>query len=352
MKILADFHHACLYESLAMLFEDRFGWELYRPIGMEWFETGIWQFERGMYGDAVARQYLAPWSSDTDAGDHTERRDDQHPERTHRMVTMEQARAIGIDVVLATLTENQRGWHRFAREIGAHYGFQAGNQGAANEWGLAEFALLSCTTPEVKPWMPHVYYHQEFDLGHYRFDWPPQERDYIGTWVQCLTSDSAESSRFRRLAAMTPELRWRYHGHCSNDGDPLYGGNMPRCADVAAKMRAARVGVHLKTWSDGYGHVIHNLFAIGKPVIATAGYYADKLAAPLFVDGVTSFDVQRRTDAETIEIVRRLVGDDDFHRQIGEAAAARFREVVSFDEDARAVRAMLDGVLSDRLVRA
>lgn len=42
MKVLADHHHDDLYESLRILFEDRLGWELYRPIGTEWYTEGYW----------------------------------------------------------------------------------------------------------------------------------------------------------------------------------------------------------------------------------------------------------------------------------------------------------------------
>ena len=63
MKVLADYHHHDLWESLELLFA-RFGWTLYRPIGMEWFEQGYWNHERKWHGDAIARQYLEPWGSD------------------------------------------------------------------------------------------------------------------------------------------------------------------------------------------------------------------------------------------------------------------------------------------------
>lgn len=49
MRVLADYHHHDLFESLAILFEDRLGWELYRPIGMEWFDEGYWNFERAWH---------------------------------------------------------------------------------------------------------------------------------------------------------------------------------------------------------------------------------------------------------------------------------------------------------------
>ena len=139
MKVLSDYHHGDLYESLAMLFEDRFGFELYMPIGMEWFDAGIWQHEKHFHGNEIAHQYLDQWGSDKNCGDHWEREDWQHTGRVLKQVTLEQFRAQKFDIVLATLTENEAGLHRVAKEVGAKFGMQLGNQGAPCRYDLAEF---------------------------------------------------------------------------------------------------------------------------------------------------------------------------------------------------------------------
>ena len=342
MKVLVDYHHADLYESLAMLFEDRFGWELYRPYGLEWWDDGYWNYERHMpHGRDIAAQYLSPWGSDKDLGDHFERDDESHPGRILKLLTLEQA--LEVDIVIASLTENEEGFHRFAKSIGAKFGLQLGNQGTVNRYDLADFSLFS-TTREYTPWTPFVFYRQEFSLKDFRFEYPPTESDVAATWVQCLPSAGEDWDRFTSLAKATPELRWFHHGHCNQDSG-YWRSNVRTTPELAAQMRAARIGIHFKQWSDGYGHVIHNLFAVGKPVVATASYYADKLAAPLFVDGETSFDVQTRSKDEVVAILHRLASDDDFHRRISENAAARFSEVVDFDADADAIRAMFEKVL-------
>ncbi len=352
IRVLVDHHHASLWESLEMLFTDRLGWELYRPRGSEWWGPGApWQFDQQMpHYEAVARQYMAGWDSDVDAGDHWERRDAMYPHRVHKMVTMDQARDLRPDIVIASIAENEQGFADFARSIGAKFGLQLGNQGSLNRYDLADFSLIS-TTRDHYPWTPYVVYRQEFDLGEYRFEYPPSERDYVGTWVQALPTDPTEYDRFLATAAAIPEARMRYHGHVG-PVDDFWGGNVTTNAELAALMRSAGVGWHCKTWSDGYGHVIHNLFAVGKPVIGTATYYADKLAGELFVEGVTSFDVQRHSHDETVAFIQRLMVDDDLHQRMSEASAARFREVVDFDAEFEQIRVMLDGVLSDRRVPA
>lgn len=357
MRVLVDAIHADLLHSLRLLFEDRYGWEMFVPSGMAWYHSGIWRFEHERLGDQVARQFLAEWGDDRQGpGDYSLRQDTTHPTRETKRVTLEQARATSWDLVIATLAENEAGLHGFARDVGATYGIQVGNQGALNQLGLADFVMSSVTMPHVKLWMPHVFYHQEFDLADFRFTYPPADRDLVATRVQCIT-ETDEYARFRAVAGLVPEVRFRHYGHCGARDD-LWGGDAPTTAEVATQMRAAGIAWHDKRWSDGYGHVVHDWFAVGRPVIGSTRYYTgqtdgiEKLAAPLFVEGVTSFDMDRRSDAELAELVRRLATDDEYHWTISHQAYDRFREVVSFDNEAREIRKMLDNVMSDRKVAA
>lgn len=347
MRILIDYAHADLWESLALLFEDRLGWEIFRPIGMEWYEQGIWQFERASLGDVVARQFLQVETTDEIREGWSVRMGTTHA-RPFRLVTPEQAREIGVDLVISTLAENEEGLHAFASEIGAHFGIQIGNQGALNRWHLAEFALSSVELG-FEPWKPTVTYHQEFSLQDFRIEPVPSDPDLVMTRVQCFTGVE-EYKRFRRLAEMTPDLRWRHYGHCG-ERDDLWGGDAPSTAEVARQMRNAGILYHYKAWSDGYGHVIHNAFAVGRPVLVNMGYYRDKLAGRLMVDGVTCIDLDSHSDQDLADIVLALsvpgAGD-----RLGAAARARFEEVVPFEKEAEEIRSLLEGILSDRLVTA
>jgi hypothetical protein len=351
IRVLTEFAHEDLYESMAILFEDRFGWELYRPIGMEWYERHIWNFERERLGDQVARQFLAEWDTDVQHSSGSVRWSTQHPRRSYTMLTYQQALDLKPDIVIATIAANELGLASFAGDIGAHYGIQVGNQGAPNVWSIAEFGLLSVTTPGFTPWKPHVTYHQEFSLDTYHPGFP--SRDEVATRVQCFT-ETAEYARFRRVAELVPEVRFRHYGHCGAH-DEYYGGDAPTVAQIADEMRAAKVGWHDKRWSDGYGHVVHAWFATGRPVIGSASYYSGayddvpKLAEPLFVEGVTSFDIDKRSDAELASLVRRLVTDEDYWMEISVNAFQRFGQVVDFDSEAQEIRTMLDNVLSDKV---
>ena len=352
MRVLADYHHHDLWESLEILFGDRLGWELYRPIGMDWFEQGYWNFERAWHGDAVARQYLTPWGDDADLVEHFERHDRSHPHRWHRMVTLDQARAMDWDVVIASVAHNHEGLARFAAEAGATFGIHLGNVRFStidmreDRWDLAAFGIVTTLLPAVPP-RPHVVVHQEFSLEDFRHEPPePHEGLVVSSFVNCFAENTAGYAQFRQTAALRPGLDWRVYGsYGSVAPDEFAAGNLGRCADVGAAMRASDVAWHTKQWSDGFGHVIHDWFAVGRPVVGYEWYYRTQLAGPLWSEGVTSFDLTDKSPAEAAAILDRLDADPELRLRMGDAAAARFREVVDFDAEEAAVRAMFAAVL-------
>jgi len=346
MKFMADYHHSDLFESYQLLFGDRFGWDIYAPYGMDWFDAWYWSFERAQHGDAVARQYLEGiWVNVVDKGPHVEAPDKTHPGRILKGVSLAQARAMDWDVVIASVPDNDPGFHRFAREHGAKFGVQMGNAGQFSDWDRADFGLVSTTT-NIPPPKPHVIYHQEFSLKDFRFEYPPAEKKSVASFVQCFAENPIPYAEFLELARRAPDLDWKVYGaYGTHPEDEFACGNQPTTPQVAAAMRRTRIAWHSKSWSDGYGHVIHNLFAVGKPIFGRASYYANKLAGPLWQEGITSFDVDRYTIDELLRVLRRLRDDDDFHYQMSVASSLRFREVVNFDEDAEKIKKLMEQVL-------
>jgi hypothetical protein len=226
VRVLVDYHHHDLWESLELLFTDRFGWELLRPIGLDWFEQGYWNHERKWHGDAIARQYLIPWGSDiTDLDGRLSRLDTSH-NRVQKLVTLEQARELRPDIVISTLAHNHEGMARFAAEVGATFGLQIGNvrfgaqDMAEDRWDLAAFGLVSGVMPLTPP-KPHVTYHQEFAVPEYQ---PPPRRlkdcdckgcgagFTVSSFVQCYPETDWAYRWMTDTAAVAPELDWRVYG--------------------------------------------------------------------------------------------------------------------------------------------
>jgi hypothetical protein len=360
VRVLADFHHHALAESLAILFEDRAGGELYFPIGMEWFEDGIWNFERKFHGDAVARQYLVGiWHDAVEVTPGVWRRfDPRHPGRIQHGVTLETAMNSDWDLVVSTLPPNDVGLHYIAKKAGAKFAIQVGNNHQVSEWHLADLILSSSTLPEyglVHPgtWgqvqtgpggKPTIVYHQEFSLEYFWFQYPPLSHR-IESFVNCFPEGPSYPD-FLAFAKGNRDFEFRVNGATGRPSwftedrpysDEFTGVDINEVPDVARAMQDARVIWHTKHWSDGFGHVIHNAFAVGRPVIGYARYYQDKLAGPLWQEGKTSFNIEGMPDRELASLLHRLVNDDEFHREVSTNAAVAFRNLVDFDGEADAI---------------
>jgi hypothetical protein len=55
-RIFCDYHHSGLLRSLIMLFEDRFGFDIYRPVSLDWYNEGFWRIWPSV---DTANQYLS-----------------------------------------------------------------------------------------------------------------------------------------------------------------------------------------------------------------------------------------------------------------------------------------------------
>jgi len=337
-SILADFHHADLFESHQLVFVDRFGWDLYRPIGMQWFEEGYWRFGRELFDDALAKQFLGIHGGDVDQGDHWERVDVNHPGRLYKMMTLEQARSRPWDFVLSSVTENDEGLHRFAQEVGARWVTYIGNQGQPIRWDLEPLAIVSVRMDLARPHRAAVV-HQEFSLEDFRYV-PPTRRDLVASFVPCFPSTPPYAT-FREFAETMSDFEWRVYGPYGDaPTDEYSAGVIDTTPGVAIAMRETGFIWHSKL-ADGFGHVVHNAFACGRPVIGSMSCYVGKTAEPLWIDSVTCIDIDRRTPDEVRRVMREMRDSPDRHMRMCQAAAARFQEVVNFDGDAEKIRELL-----------
>ena len=335
MKLLVDYHHADLAESHQLVFADRFSWDVVFPYGMAWFDEWYWSFERGWYGDAVARQYLLGiWEgAEPDANGIVEVADTRHPGRTLTGITLEAAKDIRWDIAMSSVPANAPGFQKIANETGARFFIHVGNQWGDEAWSRNPDGAILTTTSVIPDGIPHVVVHQEFRLDDFRYEQPSgfgPVRSFVNGFPE-----TPEYANFLETARKAPDITWEVYGAIgTGTPDEFTKRELHGTPLIGEAMRGASAIWHAKHWSDGFGHVIHNAFAVGRPVFGYARYYADKLAGPLWVEGETSFDVERKASQETFGIIRRLREDPEYHATLCENAARRFREVVSFDEDA------------------
>lgn len=331
MRVLADRHHAGLFESLALLFSDRFAWELYTPIGHEWWELGYWRFGEVFGDDRLAQQYLTIHDGWIPADGYYTTTDSEYPERLIRGVTVEQFSAMEWDFIVASVQENQHGFAQLASEAGAKFVMQVGNTNQYIDWGPDPIVLNSSEMPMLGR---GIVYHQELDSsGLYGYR-EPTDAGLVSSFVNCFPSIACYPL-WEWYRAALPRHTFAMHGLDGTDG------NLKPATAIVERMAASGWGWHDKIHGDGFGHVIHGWAAIGRPLIGHASHYAGKMAEGLWIDGVTAIDLDQRSPAENVDLIRDISADADRHRAMCRAIRSRFDELVHFDEEAEQIRALL-----------
>ena len=318
MRALIDRHHADLFYSLQLLFEDRLGVTVYTPIGHEWWDEGIWRFGEGYGDDRLARQFLGEQPAF----------DSHHPERPIRFITYPLARQERWDYVVATVPDNERGFARFAQEVGAKYVVQVGNTNQIVDWSLDPLALVSSETPIRGR---GIEYHQELEAETtFRFR-DLDDGQVIRSFVNCFPSTPCHRP-FAEARDILTEFRFGMHG--------IDGDNVERTGDIADLMAGSGWGWHDKVQGDGFGHVLHGWAAVGRPLIGHASHYRGLRGERFWDNLVTCIDLDRYTMTEACGLIREITSDRAAHEGMCRAIRERFDEI-DYRAEADAIRAFL-----------
>lgn len=332
MNILVDRHHAGLLYSLQLLFESRLGATVYVPIGREWWDEGIWQFGAVFGDDRLAQQYLydpaghgweeievGVWSTV----------DVEFPDRQILGVTLPAFRSMADwEVVMATVQENQAGFHRLAQEVGAQYALQVGNRGQQVSWDLDPVAIVSAEAPIQGR---GLVYHQEYDKDSlFQFREPHDAAPLrISSFVNCFNRMPEQWRYFEEFEELLGWADCRVYGHDGRDG------LIHPTSAIADKMRHSMFGYHDKPQGDGFGHVIHYWASIGRPLIGHASYYAGLMPEPFWEDGVTAISLDGKTPKEATQQVLAVTKEQ--YESMCREIRRRLDELVDFEAEASAI---------------
>lgn len=340
MKVFADLHHGDLYHSLQLLFEKRLGWELYRPIGTEWATEGYWQIAAPYGNDpGTIRQFLGldthKWESGKFLnGDWTENDGIYHiydpiSKDFQKAITLDKFKEMDIDIVISSIPAHDE---TFARLIREHKPKAKHIAQMGNSYQTTDVANVMCSTaPYPVPLGKNVvFYHQEFDLNIFKFKYPDLSNK-ITSFVNCLPKPEI----FELYKINLPEFEFKSYGESCPDG--IVTG----LENIANIMSESLFGYLNKPGGDGFGHIIHNWFACGRPLIIAGRDYEDKLAGNLLLDGITCIDTDRHTFNENINLIKEY-SKPEKHYEMCEAVSAQFKKVVNFDEEEQRIRKFLD----------
>lgn len=346
MKVLADRHHTDLYRSLILLFENRLGWNLYRPIGMEWYHEGYWK----VYDHpATAAQFLGIGlaevmtihgeSATTVFGkDAVVNRDATQVDTglyrigEEKGITLDAAKAIGFDIILSSTPAHFFVYEKFRQTYCPHakHIFQMGNN-----WAVPAGAhnVLNSTRVSVPAGVNHVFYHQEFELD--QFDWSPPE-DSRRMINMMHYQQGHRLYQFNQLAQYLREMGWTVMDHGA--------GNAHGSVDnVYSAMRETGWLWHNKVGGEGYGFNIHHATAMGRPVVCDLALYRGMTAELVLEDRVSCLDMANMPISSVADEMEMIVQNQQ-HVSLARSTWEKFRRVVDFDEECEKIKVFMKGL--------
>lgn len=323
-----------------LLFEKRLGGTLMRPIGHEWYKRGFWRYSTNpdtvkQYLDvppegAFGTQFFLP-SSEED-GLYLIPDIEGTKAYLHRAITFERFLKTDFDFIIASVYSHERSYYELNKRFkpDAVRIRQFGNPMEACNFRLCR-NLLNSTKNPVPPDINHVHYHPEFSFEDYYYT-PPETHKVIKNFVNCFPS-MVDAPLWDHYGRAMSDFTWKMHGIQGRDGLLL-------AKDVPKAMREASFIWQVKAQGDGYGFVIHNAYASGRPCIVKKHYYRGQTAEALLEDSVTCIDLDRGTIPENVEKIRHF-SEPERHAEMCENAYNRFKEVVDFDKECMQIKNFL-----------
>jgi hypothetical protein len=333
VNIFVDYHHCDLSHSLHLLFEKRLGHKVYRPIGLEWFHEGYWKI-----GDPypnpldTAQQFLHP-----DANNVKRIEDEVYycwmpsQETEQKAITLDKFKKMDIDIIISSIPAHDIA---FAKLIRDHKPKARHISQMGNLWGETPVKNVMCSFPmtraTIRPDQNVVFYNQEFDLNTFCYN-PPSTNKIISSFIHWLPRQEL----FNQYKKLLPEFTFKSFGAGCVDGCLIL-------RDMAREMQNSMFAWHIKPHGDGFGHVLHNWLASGRPLITNLSDY--KHRSNLLIDGETCIDLEHNSPAKNSELIREW-SEPTKHRKVCENVYKVFRENVDFTKDADEIKKFIDKVM-------
>jgi hypothetical protein len=337
MNVLTDFHHNSLLRSLVLLFEGRLGMQVYRPIGLEWFYEGYWAINDQL---STAKQFLdfecqimpdntPPLNVVKEQSDGIYSVYDPGNITIHNAITLESFKSRKFDYIIASIPQHIPLFQKLIQEFQpqAKLIIQIGNN-----WNPNIFRGLN-VLGSVKPGNIQdanvVYYHQEFDTNLFKPKTHTQSNT-ISSYINILQELTIGWRDFTDLENSLQEFSFKSYGGQCRDGS-IAGAEV-----LADSMNNDDLIFHVKDHGDGYGHIIYNAYACGRPTIIRRSGYDNQLAQELF-NAESSINLDGLSVEDAVKKIRKVLTDSEILESMSVKAYETFKNNVDFAYDAEKV---------------
>lgn len=348
LKVFTDLHHGDLYYSLHKLFEVRLGWELYRPIGWDWFDQGFWKIgdpypnprdTAGQYLEITMNgiQLYKNANGIPNKNDHYFEIHEPFHNYVQKAITLEQFKDMHIDLVVASFPTHCFTYEQLCNQYKpkAKIISQVGN--IPQHTHLKH--VLHSVPFQARPDQNTLYYHQEINLSHYYFQLPQNIEipKKIYSFVNCLPFSDVYNAYKKELYEVQ---MCSYGGGCPD-------GSVQGAREVSEKMRESSMGWHLKI-NNGMGHNTMGWYASGRPVIMRSQDFLNYQLPDikhLMEHKITCIDLDRSDFNTNLNLIRNALQPEE-NTKMCNAAYARFKEVINYDMEAEKIKKFLENIIS------
>jgi hypothetical protein len=194
--------------------------------------------------------------------------------------------------------------------------------------------ILNATSIIIDPTIHHINYYPEFELDLCRRNIPPVD-NRISSFLHI------NRAHYRDMfMEVEKETGWEFKEYGADNRD----GSIPdRCDAVTEKMLQSKFIWQVKRGGEGYGFVIHEAFATGRPPIVNySDTYCNQRAGELMRPGINCIDVYGKTPTQ---IAKELVIASDTWGSMSEEARRAFDVRVNFEYQGDQMKKFLEDIL-------
>lgn len=388
LKVLIDQHHTDLFRGFQMLFEQRLGYEVYRPSGPEWYPRFYWHPIEGealgnlmphaVFDPLVHKSVLPPPEDQSKGKLWQNFRLGLNDGVRFRWMTLDQAK--DLDLIVCTIARNESRFHDLKNYLGLKCPIVRYTGNTMESLNLDHFDIfLPAYLPDYEQYVktgkkPGILYHPEFDENLYSYSPVPLlDKPIIRAFLNFMYHHREPGGMYEKwthYAGYGAEVGAVAYMH--GVGTPPAGididlnmpmdlalekigrldlqdrskwpdlrcnrGEAPNHPILSGLMKLSNIMIHPKWLQEGYGFVIHQFASCGRPPVIPRHY--ESLSAKFFLQ-----------DKETCIF---MTGDDqtdraNFHwalkpennARLGETIHKRFKETVNFEDEAERISALL-----------
>ena len=312
--------------------------ELYRPIGGDWFLEGFWRIAEPYNNHWVTvNQYLSLHQDGIpDEPTYRINKVDQVENGIYnigyqRAIELQTFKKMKFDYIVPSIPKHYREYTRLRNmyQPQAKVICQVGNS-FDFPWEWTQNIMSSSKYTSIPSNKNVVFYHQEFPLDIFSFQ-QFRNTKVISSFLH-LFSRRKDYPLWLEMQRVWNDFTFNTYG---SEGREEY---LTTDQALAEAMHNSDLIVHLKEEGDGFGHVIHNAFAVGRAVVTKKEYYTGKMAFDLMEDERTCFFWHEDKSSQwNIDRINSFNWAD-----IGVNAHNRFNDVVNYEKEEKDVRRFLD----------